>query len=464
MIDQPRVVTIGPRLFAEALAAQGAAVAQVDWQPPAARDQRSLDALARLQGPAVDAANQQAMERILASQPLLVGMGLAGAVLPGMHPNLVLHAGPPVSWERMCGPLRGAIIGGLIYEGLAASEQAAISLAESGGVEFAPCHEHSTVGPMAGVVTASMPVFMVENQPGGTRSYATMNEGLGKVLRYGAYAPEVIDKLRWMGRTLYPVLREAIDRAGGIDLRAMIAQALHMGDECHNRNRAGTSLFIRAITPHLLAGPSSRDEVTALFGFINGNDHFFLNLSMAALKATMDAGHGVAGSTVVTAMARNGTDFGIRVSGAGERWFAAPAQMIEGLLFPGYGPADANPDIGDSAITETGGIGGFCMGNAPAIVGFVGGSAADALDFTRAMYEITLAEHPAWTLPVLEFRGAPTGIDLRRVLETGILPIINTGIAHRQPGVGMIGAGLVHPPLACFEQAALYLAGAGETE
>jgi hypothetical protein len=458
VIPTPQVLNLGVPLFAEALAAQGAAVLQVDWQPPAARDPRTLAALARLQTAESAAANTRAVAAILAAQPALVDMDRAATVIPGMHARMVLHAGPPISWERMSGPLRGAIIGGLIYEGLAASEQEAVALAEAGRVEFAPCHEHAAVGPMAGVVTASMPVFIVENLAAGNRSYATINEGLGKVLRYGAYAPEVISKLRWMSDTLYPTLRAAVEAAGEIDLKAMIAQALHMGDECHNRNRAGTSLFLRAITPFLLAGTVDRAIVAAVFDFINGNDHFFLNLSMAAMKASLDAAHGIAGSSVVTTMARNGTDFGIRVSGSGERWFTAPAQIIEGLFFPGYGPADANPDIGDSAITETGGIGGFCMGNAPAIVGFVGGTAADALRYTRLMYEITLEENPAWTLPALNFRGAPTGIDICRVVETGILPIINTGIAHRQAGVGMIGAGLVRPPLDCFEQAVRHLA------
>ncbi len=458
MTRAPQIINIGVPLFAEALAAQGATVLHVDWQPPAAHDPQVLAALEALQTPATEAANQQAIAAILAAQPALIGMDLAGSVIPGMHKNLVLHAGPPIAWERMCGPLRGAIIGGLLYEGLAESVEAADALAASGAIAFAPCHQHATVGPMAGVVTAPMPVYIVENLATGTRAYSTINEGLGKVLRYGAFADPVIQKLKWMEQSAYPVLRAAIEAAGSLDLKALIAQALHMGDECHNRNRAGTSLFIRTITPLILAGAASREQIAAVFGFINGNDHFFLNLSMAALKATMDAAHGIPGSSVVTTMARNGTDFGIRVSGAGERWFTAPAQAIEGLFFPGYGQADANPDIGDSAITETGGIGGFCMGNAPAIVGFVGGSAADALEFTHLMYEITLAENPAWTLPALNFRGAPTGIDIRRVLETSILPIINTGIAHREAGIGMIGAGLVRPPLDCFTQAVLQLA------
>jgi hypothetical protein len=459
VIAEPRIINIGAALFAGALAAQGATVLHVDWQPPGGGDPRLVAALAALEQPEIEAANQQAIGRLLEARPTLIGMGIAGATIPGMTPTTVLHAGPPIQWPQMSGPLRGAVIGGLLYEALAQTEAEAIRLAESGEIRFAPCHEHAAVGPMAGVITASMPVFIVENQAAGNRAYATVNEGLGKVLRYGAFAPEVIQRLRWIERSFYPALREAIELSGGIDLQALIAQALHMGDECHNRNRAGTSLFLRAITPHLLAGSADRETVAQSFGFISGNDHFFLNLSMPAMKCSLDAAHGIPGSTLVTTMARNGTEFGIRVSGSGDRWFTGPAQAIRGLFFPGYSEADANPDIGDSAITETGGIGGFCMGNAPAIVGFVGGSAADALRYTLSMYDLTLAEHPAFTLPALNFRGAPAGIDVRRVVESGVLPIINTGIAHREPGIGMIGAGLVHPPRECFEQALLALAG-----
>jgi hypothetical protein len=458
VIAEPRIINIGAPLFAEALTAQGATVLHVDWQPPGGGDPRLVAALAALEQPEVEAANQRALARLLEARPTLIGMGIAGETIPGMTAHTLLHAGPPIQWPQMSGPLRGAVIGGLLYEGLAQTEAEAVTLAESGQIRFAPCHEHAAVGPMAGVITASMPVFIVENQAAGNRAYATVNEGLGKVLRYGAFAPEVIERLRWIGHSFYPALRAAIELSGGIDLQALIAQALHMGDECHNRNRAATSLFLRTITPHLLAGSANRETVAQSFGFISGNDHFFLNLSMPAMKCSLDAAHGIPGSTLVTTMARNGTEFGIRVSGTGARWFTGPAQSIRGLFFPSYSEADANPDIGDSAITETGGIGGFCMGNAPAIVGFVGGTAADALGYTRSMYDLTLAEHPAFTLPALNFRGAPTGIDVRRVVESGVLPIINTGIAHREPGIGMIGAGLVHPPRVCFEQALLALA------
>jgi hypothetical protein len=310
---------------------------------------------------------------------------------------------------------------------------------------------------MAGVTTARMPVFVVENRAGGNRSYSTLNEGLGKVLRYGAYAPEVLERLRWMEDVLGPALGAAVRQAGGIDIRVLVAQALQMGDECHNRNRAASALLIKALAPHVAALDLPAAERARVLAFAGGNEHFFLNVGMAACKAALDAAHGVPWSSLVTAMARNGTEFGIRVSSLGDRWFTGPAEMPTGLYFSGFGPEDANPDMGDSAITETAGLGGFAMAGAPAIVQFVGGTPADAMRYTRRMYEITLGESSAYRLPTLDFRGTPTGIDVRLVLQTGILPQINTGIAHRLPGIGQIGAGLVKPPLACFEAAGLAL-------
>ncbi|HET7838554.1 MAG TPA: DUF1116 domain-containing protein, partial [Rectinemataceae bacterium] len=343
--------------------------------------------------------------------------------------------------------------GGLIYEGLAGNRQEAEALAASGEIAFSPCHHHAAVGPMAGVMTASMPVWIFQNETYGNRSYCTFNEGLGKVLRYGAFSDEVLDRLRWIERELAPMMKKALALHGPLDMRSIIAQALQMGDEGHNRNRAGTSLIIREFAPSLVRLGEDGEKVAKALSFMHANDHFFLNLSMPASKCVVDAAAGVEGSTVITTMARNGTDFGIRISGLPERWFTGPAGIVEGLYLPGFSAADAAPDIGDSVITETAGIGGFAMAAAPAIVKFVGGSPEDALAWTRRMYEITLSESEAYRIPILDFRGTPTGIDLRKVVETGILPVINTGIAHREPGIGMVGAGLVKPPVNCFEDA-----------
>jgi hypothetical protein len=453
------ILNVGVSEFGVAPRAHGATVVQLDWRPPAEGDRELGLLLARLEddaddpaGARVRSANALAVERIMSARPMLVGVRPASEVVPGHGPRTILHAGPPIDWGRMCGPVRGAVLGAILFERWADTPAAATALVEAGGVTFEPCHDHGAVGPMAGILSPSMPVVVVENGPGGTRAFATLNEGLGKVLRFGAYGREVLERLRWLANTLGPTLDAALGLHGPLDLRTVIAQALQMGDECHNRNAAATSLVARRLASAIVRAVPA-DVATQALDFLSQNDHFFLNLSMAACKATLDAAHGIEGSTVVTAMARNGVDFGIRVSGTGSRWFTAPATVPDGLYFPGYGPDDANPDLGDSAITETRGIGGFAMAAAPAIVRFVGGTAEDALAYTREMQRITLARDADFALPSLGFVGTPTAIDLRRVVESGSTPVINTGIAHREPGVGQIGAGIARAPLACFADA-----------
>ena len=450
-------LNVGVAEFGAAPRAAGATVVQLDWRPPAGGDRELGLLLARLEddpddavGARVRAANAEAVERLLGARPLLLDVRPAGEVIPGLGRRAVLHAGPPIAWQRMCGPMRGAAIGAILYEGWAETAEAAAELAAGGGVEFAPCHHFGAVGPMAGILTPSMPVIVVENTAAGNRSFSTLNEGLGKVLRYGAYSAEVLERLGWIRDSLGPALGAAIRARGGIDLKSLTAQALQMGDECHNRNVAATCLFARTIGPALVRSVEASVAAEVL-EFVEGNNHFYLNLSMAACKASLDAAHGVEGSSMVTTMARNGVEFGIRLSGTGGRWFTAPVGVPDGLYFPGYGPDDANPDLGDSAITETCGIGGFAMAGAPAIVRFVGGTPEDALGYTREMYGITLARNADFALPALGFAGTPTGIDVRRVVESGVSPVINTGIAHRESGVGQIGAGIARAPLACFE-------------
>jgi hypothetical protein len=370
-----------------------------------------------------------------------------------MRDDLLLHAGPPIAWERMSGPLRGAVIGALIFEGRARDEAGAVALVERGEVAFEPCHHHGAVGPMAGVISPSMKVYVVEDATHGHRSFSNLNEGYGKVLRYGAFSEEVLAKLRWMNDVLATALADAVELLGGIDLRTLIAEALHMGDEGHNRNKAGSLLFLKLLAPAIAKASPASASHEEVVKFLGDNPLSVLNPVMAACKAMADAAHGVEGSTLVSTMARNGTDFGIRVSGLGDRWFTAPAAVPDGLYFPGFTSDDANPDIGDSTITETAGIGAFAMAAAPAIVTFIGGTPRDALNATLEMYEITAAEHGQFTIPALGFRGSPVGIDLRKVVELGITPRVNTGIAHRKAGVGQVGAGLVRPPLAIFEDA-----------
>lgn len=459
-----KVINIGLSSFKESLDKTGFKAIQVDWKPPVGDEETlaALEKIVMLQAEGkidIDKANKEAFTRLISSRPKLIGMGKAIDVIPGMKRNMILHAGPPVTWEKMCGPMKGAVIGALIYEGIASTPEEAEKIASSGEIEFSPCHHHNAVGPMAGIVSPSMPVYIIENETYGNKSYATMNEGLGKVLRMGAYSPDVIERLKWMETVLYPTLERAIRYLVSIDLKNIIAQALHMGDEVHNRNRAATSLFYRAIAPAIVRTTNDAEIVEKVLKFIDGNDHSFLNISMASAKASLDAARNVEGSTMVVVMARNGTEFGIQLSGLGDEWFVTPAEVPpNALYFPGFTKEDANPDIGDSSITETAGTGGFAIGAAPAIVQFTGGTPQDAINKTLTMYEITIGENNAYQIPFLNFRGTPTGIDTRLVIEKGIPPFIDTGIAHKNPGVGQVGAGLVDAPMECFKKALIAFA------
>jgi hypothetical protein len=401
----------------------------------------------------IEKANSLTVEKMMEARPVVTGVAKALDVIPGMRKNLFLHAGPPITWERMAGPVKGATYGALIFEGMAKDEKEAEALVKAGKIEFAPCHHYGAVGPMAGLISPSMMVYIVENKTHGNKGFSGLNEGRGKVLRMGAYSPDVITKLKWMNEVLGPTINDALKDLDGIDLRSLLGKALHMGDDGHNRLDAASMLFTVALAPAIAR--TARDSKTAaeILKFLGENALSILNPVMAGCKTMCDAGHGIEGSTIVTAMARNGTDFGIRVSGLGDRWFTGPAGIVKALYFPGYSEKDANPDIGDSVITETSGIGGFAMASAPAIVSFIGGVARDAVNTTLDMYEICFAEHKFFTIPYLDFRGTPTGVDIRKVVEKGVLPRVNTGVAHKDPGVGQVGAGVVTPPANIFEDA-----------
>jgi hypothetical protein len=463
LLSQPlSVVNIGLPQFAADLAAAGVAVAHVDWRPPAVGDGALAEVLAQLLGDAaVAAANREAVARMLAAEPVLIDVVPASVAIPALASGkTLLHAGPPIGWEAMCGPMQGAIAGAIVFEGWADDLAAAAELAAAGGVRLYPNHDFAAVGPMTGITTRSMPVLVVENRAFANRAYATLNEGLGKVMRFGGNDADVRRRLAWLRDVLGPALGKAVRAADGVPLKSIIARGLAMGDEMHQRNAACTSLFLREIAPWL-ARTSAGDGLAEILAFIAANDQFFLNIAMAIGKAMTDPARNIARASIVTAMCRNGTDFGIRVSGTGDRWFTAPVEMPVGLYFPGFSAEDANPDMGDSAIVESVGLGGFAMAAAPAVVGFVGaGSAAEAAVFTQMMREITVGTNPHWTIPALNFAGVATGIDVRLVVETGIAPTINTGIAHKKPGVGQVGAGVVRAPLACFSAAVAAL-GAG---
>jgi hypothetical protein len=456
----PRVVNVGIRGFASDLAARGVPVVHVDWRPPAGGDDALAGMLGRLEArrDRIERANADAFDRLVGGEPYLVDCRPAREAI-ALPDRVVLHAGPPLDWSRACPPMQAAILCAIRYEGWAGDDRGAARLVERGEVRLEPCHHHGVTGPMTGMVTASMPVFVVENRRYGNRAAATINEGLGKVLRFGANDDSVIERLRWLAAEAGPLLGAALRAAGGIDLRALMAQALRMGDEMHQRNVAASSLLARALMAPLARTAADGPALPRLAAFMAGNDQFFLNVAMAAGKALADPAGSVRDSTLVHTMARNGTDFGIRVAALGDRWFTAPVNMPVGLYFPGRGPDDANPDMGDSAIVETIGLGAIAMAASPAVARFLGaGGVAESRAATDLMREICHAEHPHFRVPVLDERGTPAGIDVRRVVETGITPMINTGIASREPGVGQIGAGVVRAPLGCFTAALAALA------
>ena len=402
----------------------------------------------------IESANQEALRRMLAGDPVLVDVISAFEAIPDLREHMILHAGPPIEWDRMCGPMRGAVTGIAVFEGWAPDLEAAADMAAAGEFEFHPNHHFNAVGPMTGMTTMNQPVMVVENRTFENRAFCTINEGLGKVMRFGGNDVEVLDRLRWLRDTLGPSMGRALREMDGIPLKNLVARGLTMGDEMHQRNVGCSGLTLRAVAPALAKTSSEAGSLVEALSFIGGNDQFFLNIAMVMGKAITDPVSGIEGASVVTAMSRNGADFGIRVSGTGDTWFVAPVEMPEGLYFPGFTGADANPDMGDSTIIETVGLGGFAMGAAPAVAGFIGaGASSEAANFTRTMSQITVGENPEWTIPAMDYMGVPTGIDIRLVVESGLAPTINTGIAHKDPGVGQIGAGVVRAPMACFEQA-----------
>lgn len=458
-----KVVNVGLGSFKDDLDKQGADAAQVNWTPPREYSQEVIDALNKLKQPEIaekiKKANEEAAQRVIDAHPVLVGYEKAIDVVPGMTAKTILHAGPPIAYEKMCGAMKGAITGALVFEGLAPNVEEADKLAASGEITFSPCHEHDCVGSMAGVTSASMHMHIVKNKTHGNVSYTNLSEQLAKILRMGANDQSVIDRLNWMRDVLGPMLSEAVKEVGEIDLRLLLSQAIHMGDEDHNRNFAGSLLLMQALAPGLVKSSFTDEQKKEVFEFIASSDYFSGPTWMAFSKNAMDAAHGIVNSTVVTTMNRNGVEFGLRVSGMeGFQWLTGPAQQVKGPMLAGFKPEDSGLDIGDSAITETYGIGAFAMAAAPAIVRLVGGTVDDAINYSKDMINITTTTNPNITIPILNFRGLATGIDVVKVIETGTLPIINTAIAHKEAGIGMIGTGLVHPPFEVFEKAIVELA------
>ena len=472
------VINLGLKQFEDVIREKGIKVYSPDWKPPVEGNRSVGLMVAELQdadrgvGKIVKQANEKAVEIMLGSEAVLKSVDVASNVIPFLRgQKAILHAGPPIQWNRMCGPMKGAIVGAILFEGWASSEESAWKLAESGEIRFDACNNHNAVGPMSGIISPSFPVFVVENENkslvgSSTRNfaYSSMNEGLGKVLRFGAYDSSVLNRLHWMKNTLAPVLGEIFQK-NPVSLSSITSKALQMGDECHNRNAASTSLLFKDIAISLMRLDHVPNNIKVeILEFLNNNNHFFLNLSMAACKVILESAHGIHGSTVVTTMSRNGVDFGVRVSGItadtrnvkGEpinEWFTSKSPIVDGLYFPGFSSADANPDLGDSSITETFGLGASAMAASPAIVGFVGGSSSSAILATQEMKVISLATNTKLPIAAIDFAGTPLAFDVRRICDTSITPLINTGIAHKNAGIGQIGAGICRAPFSPFRDA-----------
>jgi hypothetical protein len=398
----------------------------------------------------IDTANAEAFRRIVAADPVLIDVAPAAEVIPGMRDRMILHSGPPITWDRMCGAQRGAAIGMCLFEGWAHDAKEAEQMLSSGEIALEPNHHHASVGPMAGTITRNMWVWDVENKAFGNRAYCRQVESFQQ---FGDYSKNALTHLEKWRDVWAPALRAAVRKMGGVPLKQLIARALLMGDEMHNRVVASSSIFANAVAPVLVDCGLPKEQVVETLYYTGNHPFLFLGIAMAAAKASVDPARGVEGSTIVTAMSRNGTDFGIQVSGLDGEWFTAPAPRIEGLLLPGSKAEDAGLDMGDSAITETVGWGGFVIGGAPGILNFTGGTAEQALAFSREMHSIAVGTSPDYLIPALNFQGTAVGIDIRKVVQTNVVPVIDTAIAHKEPGHGIIGGGIVRPPMECFTKA-----------
>ena len=414
---------------------------------------RSPEVSARAAPGLRERANAEAVEHMWAADPVLVDVRPALEAVPGMSERTILTSGAPLAWDEYVGGQRSGIIGGALFQGLAADAEDADAKIRAGEIEVRICHDLGCTGSLAGIYTASMPVLVVENRPAGNRSFCNLFEGPSpQRLNYGLYNETVRESLLFLQDVVGPVLGEAVRLLGGIPLRPIIRRALHMGDELHSRNTAATLLFTRELFPALLElGGRSPEPVRQVLDYLRSSDYFFLRLSMASSKVTADAAHRVEGASVVSAMTFNCRDFSIRVSGLGDEWFSAPLPQVEAKLFEGYTESDIEFMGGESVINETVGLGGFAQAAAFPLQDYQGGSAERMAEMNLAMYEITVGEHPEYKIPYFGFRGTPTGIDVHRVVESGITPAMDIGVAGR--GGGQIGAGVLRAPLACFTAA-----------
>lgn len=453
------IVNIGLPLFESSARDQGAAAIGVDWRIPGGGDTGIVAALGRLLGPKaaiIDKANTEVITRLNEGVPMLKGIDRAGDVIPNMGERTILHCGPSIAWDDMPNPLQRSIKAAIVAEGWAKDVPTAEKLVAAGEVELKPANESATVVPMATSIGPSAPVYVVENEFGGTVSYSSVNQGSGQVAWFGVDSDDAIERLRFLRDAVGPVLAGAIKAKGDIDILSLAAQGVPMGDDVHMRVQATTNLFLRDLLPHLVG--SSHDRAAEVAQFLSGNHLMFLNVAMAAAKSLVDSAASVENSSIVTTMCRNGSTYGIRLPGEAGKWFITDSPPIQdALYYPGQGPETSAPDIGDSAVLELIGLGGPAAANSPAVAGFLGGRMSDAIAATRSMQRICSGESTRFRLPILDNVGTPVGVDVRKVAELSVTPAVNTGIIHVSDGSGQVGAGVAWAPVKCFTDALLDL-------
>ncbi len=465
-IDQPtpprlpqevRVVNVGLDLLAEAVRAQGHEVVSVDWRIPAAGDEAAIAALTRLFGQhaeRIDRANAEVFRRLDTATPLLTDVRPAREVVPNMTDRTILHCGPPLDWPDFCDPLRRSVLAAILAEGWAADHEEASGLVAGGRVTLGSANHHSTVVPMASAMGPSTPMFVVGMDD--RRAFSPLNQGPGRTAWFGVDAPEAVDRLRWLADVGGPLLAAALRTAEPVNVFALAAQGVQMGDDLHMRTQATGNLLLRSLFADLVE--TAHAGLSEFARYWSSNHLFFLNIAMAAAKVTTAWASEVPDSSAVVTMARNGTTFGVQVTGAGDGWFTASAPPVEhAMYYSGYGPESSAPDIGDSAVLELIGLGGPAAAGAPAVAAFVGGTMADARAVTEEMAHIALGRSSRFTLPVLDYAGTPVGVDVRKVIELQIAPAINTGILHKSDGSGQVGAGVAVAPMSVFRDALLAL-------
>ncbi|WP_200944627.1 MULTISPECIES: DUF1116 domain-containing protein [unclassified Aureimonas] len=397
-------------------------------------------------------ANAIALERIAGARPILSGLERAGSAL-GLAEGQLGHAGPPFcSLDEIPATVFNALAGAVLHEGWAGTLSEAGSLIRNGKIGLKSNHDLGTVSPMAGVVRPSQIVFRVHDGAGSAVTYATLAEAGRKVLRFGVYDETVAAGLRWQDEVLAIAIAEAIPE-GGLAILPLLDDAVGLGDDVHQRNIGGMLAFVRSL----------RGLDGAVAEWLLGNPQHFLNYAMAAAKLCLDRAQGIRGSSLVTAISRNGVDCAIRIAGAGGRWFRAPATVPDGAFFPPFDRKDAQHDLGDSAIMEAYGLGGTVAHAAPELARAMTCDWGEAREAGRDMRRLFVDRNQRIT-PVLAGRdGIGLGLDARRVVAEARNVRIHTGIAHRDGATGWIGVGVAEAPLACFERAVAELDFSGET-